>query len=212
MENEFLMKGDYINISGLEYDAIKIMQELIGINETWKKSGLEFAIQLIDPSDAPVKFHTSGTTGEPKEISFSKRQILYSAKNTCDYFGIIADSKLFLCLPTDFVAGRMMMARAFVSGAELIWIEPSLNPLKNIVGINLATFTPAQAATIIADKETRNTFEKINTVIIGGGEISNTLEKDLGNFKNQIFATYGMTETLTHVAVRKINEQVYHSV
>lgn len=206
------MKEESFHINGLKFDAIRVMQELISTNEKWKISGLEFAIQLLDASEAPVKFHTSGTTGKPKEISFSKKQILYSAKNTCDFFEIRADSKLLLCLPTDFVAGRMMMARAFVSGAKLIWKEPSLNPLTNIDEVNFAAFTPAQVATIIADNETRNIFEKINTVIIGGGEISHALEKDLENLKNKIFATYGMTETLTHVAVRKIGESVYRSV
>ena len=218
MEIKFLMEQNHLHINELKYDAKRILEELIVGKPAWKIKGLEFLIQLLDPSEIPVKFNTSGTTGSPKEINFSKKQIWKSAKNTCEFFEINSGTQLLLCLPADFVAGRMMIARALFAGAHLNWLEPSLNPLKNISNIDFAAFTPAQVATIIADAGTKKVFEKIGKIIIGGGEISNELEKKLachpceGRDSNDIFATYGMTETLTHVAVRKIGDSTFHSI
>ncbi len=206
------MKDRFLYINGLKYNAPQVMEEWISTPPVWKEKGWEFLIQLLDPSDTPIKFISSGTTGVPKEILFTKEQILYSAENTCRYFDINHTSTLLLCLPVDFVAGRMMMARALYAGSPLVWTEPSLNPLKGIEGIQFAAFTPAQVATILADPTTRPIFASIPTIIIGGGEISFPLEKELKTFSNKIFATYGMTETLTHVAVRRIGEPTYQAI
>lgn len=201
-----------IHINGTVYDAARIMEEMMNDPANWKMRGFEFLMQLLDPSDAPVRFHTSGTTGTPREISFSKKQILYSAENTCRFFGIDKNSRLLVCLPADFVAGRLMLARGFVSGAELIWVEPSLQPLQHKGKIDFAAFTPAQVSTILKSPEGVKEFNQIKKIIIGGGEISRELEDELKKMKPEIFATYGMTETLTHVAIRKMGEEVYHTV
>src|SRR5688572_8964062 len=204
-----------IHINGMVYDAPKIMEEIMNNPADWKLKGLEFLMQLLDPSDAPVRFHTSGTTGTPREISFSKKQILYSAENTCRFFGINKNSRLLVCLPADFVAGRLMLARGFVSGAELIWEEPSLHPLQGNDKIDFAAFTPAQVSTILKTPRGVEAINQIKKIIIGGGEISKELEdelKKIAKAKPDIYATYGMTETLTHVAIRKMGEEVYHAV
>ena len=214
------MKKSFIHINGIKYDYQEIFVMVLDLlllkssPPEWKVKGLLFISELLDPHVSSFQFNTSGTTGDPKEIFFSKKQILYSAENTCQFFGLSASSKLFLCLPADFVAGRMMIARAFYVGADLMWVEPTLNPLKDIdpLVINFAAFTPAQVANIINDPLTCALFESIEKVIIGGGEMSNVLENELIEFRNQIFVTYGMTETLTHIAVRKIGEQIYHSI
>jgi o-succinylbenzoate---CoA ligase len=206
------MKNNFIHINGEMFDLNKIEDQLNLTLPAWKLSGFIFVQKLLDPGIKSISFNTSGTTGQPKEVSYSKEQILQSANNTCRYFGINGSSKLLLCLPTQFVAGRLMMARAFVSGASLIWEEPSLNPIEYAEEVDLAAFTPAQVLTIISNPKGRQKLEAIPQVIIGGGEISFTLEKELTPFKNNIFATYGMTETLTHVAVRKIGQPIYHSV
>jgi O-succinylbenzoic acid--CoA ligase len=201
-----------IHINGVVYDAPRIMDEMMTDPPAWKLKGFEFLMQMLDPSNAPVKFHTSGTTGSPKEITFTKKQILTSAQNTCHFFELNSNHYLMLSLPADFVAGRLMMARALVSGAKLIWVEPSLNPLIQQYNIDFAAFTPAQVISILKDPESKAHFNSIKKIIIGGGEINYSLEKELMKFSPSIYASYGMTETLTHVAVRKIGEEEYHSV
>lgn len=206
------MEQHFIHINGIKYGSQELIDELSNDPLAWKISGLRFALELLDPTITSFKFNTSGTTGPSKEIVLSRAQILTSANNTSRYFNIENSSKLLNCLPTDFVSGRLMMARAFVSGAELIWVEPSLNPLQNYIDVNFAAFTPAQVFSIMMNKESKAYFKGIDKVIIGGGEISSALENELLDCPNLVFATYGMTETLTHVAVRKIGTDIYQSV
>src|SRR5690606_20304420 len=164
--------------------------------------------QLLDPEIQEITFTTSGTTGIPSKILFTKKQIAASAQRTCDFFQLTEKDTALLAMPAKYVAGRMVLARAALSGMKIQLGEISLNPLKNIPAKHAITFmaiTPAQAATLI-EKE----WEKLNqiqTIIIGGGEIPAGLEKDLMRLQGNVYATYAMTETLSHIALRKIGEK-----
>lgn len=161
-----------------------------------------------------VVCHTSGSTGTPKEIRVNKSAMLYSARNTVTYFGLDENSKGLLCLPAKYIAGRMMLVRAYVSGMLLYSVPPALNPLKGLINakFDFAAFTPAQVLEIISDKETALLFASIKHVIIGGAAIDNELENQLLAFPNAIFATYGMTETVSHIALRKVGEKTYRKI
>lgn len=152
---------------------------------------------------------TSGSTGEPKTILLKKESMVASAKQTNDFFTLNETSNLLLNLPVGFIAGKMMIVRAIVSGANLIVTEPKVNPLLSLEttsSIDFAAFTPQQVAAILSDKISLERFQSIPKIIIGGGEIPEQLEKKLNGFGNEIYATYGMTETITHVAVRKVSQ------
>jgi O-succinylbenzoic acid--CoA ligase len=206
------MDHNSIHINGSWYNAARIMEEIMGEKEGWKKSGWELMMQLLDPSEFLVKFKTSGTTGVPKEMGFLKSQILRSAANSNAFFGVNASSRLLLCLPADYVAGRLMIARAFAAGAELLWQQPGLNPANDLGKIDFAAFTPAQVATILGDEHSKEWLKNIGQIIMGGGAVSQALELELSTYNNPIYVTYGMTETLTHVAVRRIGNPVYKAV
>lgn len=171
---------------------------------------VDFLTQLLDPEIQEITFTTSGTTGIPSKILFTKKQIAASAQRTCDFFQLTEKDTALLAMPAKYVAGRMVLARAALSGMKIQLGEISLNPLKNIPAKHAITFmaiTPAQAATLI-EKE----WEKLNqiqTIIIGGGEIPAGLEKDLMRLQGNVYATYAMTETLSHIALRKIGEKQY---
>lgn len=208
MENQLV--NNIIRINGVEYSVDNINQ-FHAIAE-WEKEIKDFLIQFFSPTIQEISFQTSGTTGIPKEIKFSKKQLIQSASHSCEFFQLNKETNGLLCLPCKYVAGRMMLVRAFVSGMNLIVVEPSLNPLMNLENtrINFTAMTPAQVYQSI--NLANNVFAKINTIIIGGGEIHPDLEKKLIDYKNQLYATFGMTETLTHVAVRKIGTSYYQSI
>ena len=149
--------------------------------------------------------NTSGSTGKPKKILLKKAAMKKSAEQTISFFNISKNDELLLCLPINFIAGKMMIVRAIESNANLIVKLPELNPLLNFSKkISFAAFTPQQVYHILKNQSSKEFFSTINTVIIGGGEISDELETKLQQFSNSIYSTYGMTETITHVAVRKI--------
>lgn len=155
-------------------------------------------------TDDFIVVQTSGSTGKPKSISLDKEHVINSALATGAFLDLQAKSTALLCLPIDYIAGKLMWIRALVLGWELTVIRPSSTPLENIdKRFDFTAFVPLQL---------QNSLHKLylfNTVIVGGGAISKTLEIQLQNQKAKVFATYGMTETITHIAMKPLNHQSY---
>jgi O-succinylbenzoic acid--CoA ligase len=149
--------------------------------------------------------HTSGSIGEPKAIELSKASMRDSSLITSRYFNIPSGSSVLLALPLSFIAGKMMVVRSLVNDWNLLITDSTLNPEIPFEQIDFAAFTPLQAENIL--KSQFEKFNAIGTVILGGGAISTTLLSKLKSCTNRIFATYGMTETITHVAASELKEQ-----
>lgn len=140
--------------------------------------------------------HTSGSTGKPKEIRLLKKDMIASASLTNEYFHIGPQSRLLLCLSPTYIAGKMMIVRTILSGADLITIKPTSSPLQNIENdIDFAAMVPMQVETTLTNPETRSRFARIKQVIIGGAAVSPTLEQGLQELPTRCYGTYGMTET-----------------
>lgn len=156
-------------------------------------------------NDSPsITVTTSGSTGTPKPIQVRKTSMLSSALRTIQFFELQPGMSALLCLPVSFIAGKMMVIRALAGRLNLITSEPSGHPLKNIEQkIDFAAFTPMQMLNEILSQSPK--LQLLQKVIIGGGKVDETLDKLLQNMPFEAFETYGMTETLSHVALRQIN-------
>ncbi len=196
-----------IQINGQTLNYSSLCDKANTTPNDWEREIYQFAGWLTANDDSPMSFTTSGSTGTPKNIFFSRQEIFDSALRTIRFFHLHNDQQFFLCLPAAFVAGRMMIARAWACGANLITVMPSLNPFKTSIlpnKIDFAAFTPPQIDAAIKDGY-KSELEKINTIIIGGGAINIELYSILLGMPNNIYQTYGMTESLTHVAVKRIS-------
>lgn len=161
-------------------------------------------------SDSPtLHVHTSGSTGKPKEMWVEKQRMLASARMTCDMLGLKQGDTALLCMPLDYIAGKMMVVRSIERGMQLIDVEPSSHPLRTLVGtkqkIDFAAFVPLQVIKTLENEQETEVFRHIKNVLIGGGSIDEQLEATLKEFPNHIYSTYGMTETLSHIALRPIS-------
>lgn len=165
-----------------------------------------------------VLVHTSGSTGKPKPMMVEKKRMLNSARITCDFLGLKPGDSALLCMSLDYIAGKMVVVRSIERHLHLISISPSGHPLKNIDlkdvngkdvngEITFAAMVPMQVYNTLQVPEERERLTHIRHLIIGGGAIDASLEKELqalpGNIA--IWSTYGMTETLSHIALRRIN-------
>lgn len=159
----------------------------------------DFLLDWLNDSDEVI-VKTSGSTGQPKPVSLHKTHMVNSAFATGDFFNLKAGDSALLCLSSGFIAGKMMLVRAMVLGLELDITEPSSNPLtENKKTYDFCAMVPMQV---------ENSIEKlhqIKTLIIGGAPVSNLLKDKLQNISANCFETYGMTETITHVAARPLN-------
>ena len=158
-----------------------------------------FILEWLD-SDDFIIVNTSGSTGIPKEIKLQKSHVLNSANATVTYFDLKEETKALLCLSAEYIAGKMMLVRAMMAGWDLHTVAPEKNPLENINGdFDFTAMVPYQVFHSLKD------LHKVKKLIIGGGAIPRKLEKELQQVFTKIFATYGMTETISHVAVRPLN-------
>ncbi len=152
--------------------------------------------------------HTSGSTGRPKEIRLLKSDMLVSAKATNEFFGIGADSLLVLPLSPDYIAGKMLLVRAAVAGAKVRIENPSREPLSGYfppTAIDLVPIVPAQIDGLLSSKS----LPMIKNVIVGGAPMSAEDERKLVESGVNAYATFGMTETCSHVALRRVGETQY---
>lgn len=160
-----------------------------------------------------VLVHTSGSTGKPKPMMVEKKRMLNSARITCDFLGLKPGDSALLCMSLDYIAGKMVVVRSIERHLHLISVSPSGHPLKDIDmkdvngEITFAAMVPMQVYNTLQVPEERERLTHIRHLIIGGGAIDASLEKELqalpGNIA--IWSTYGMTETLSHIALRRIN-------
>lgn len=147
-----------------------------------------------------VEVKTSGSTGKPKIIQLQKEYMINSAIATGEFFNLKENTTALLCMSVNFIAGKMMLVRALTLGWQLDIVEPTLSPLKNIEkNYDFCAMVPLQV------NNSLEYLHKIKKIIVGGGAVSNDLLAKVKGIKTEVFATYGMTETITHVAIKKMN-------
>jgi len=148
-----------------------------------------------------ISFQTSGSTGTPKVIAFTKEQVIRSAQRTSAFFNLNKNADVFCALPPIYVAGKMMALRAIINEWNLTWQTPSIHP--DIPGkYDFASFTSQQCIQITESNPT--SLNRIKHILLGGGPISDKVLHFANLIESTIWEGYGMTETLTHVALRNV--------
>ena len=183
--------------------------------------------------DSPyVGVKTSGSTGAPKPMMAEKRRMMASARITCDFLGLRPGDTALLCMPLDYIAGKMMVVRSIERGLRLITVPPSGHPLGGEKGtenrqpfdaapltsapansqisnlkfqITFAAMVPMQVWNSLRVDEERERLRQIRHLIIGGGAIDEAMAAELREFPHAVWSTYGMTETLSHIALRRLS-------
>jgi len=175
----------------------------------WHKDVVRFIEEWLNDEEY-VEAKTSGSTGIPKVIKLSKSSMINSAQKTNAFFQLNNKSKALLCLSANYIAGKMMLVRAFVGGFNLILSEPSGNPLLNICEpIDFVAMVPMQVSNSISLFK-NSSF--IKNVIVGGGAMSAELKQQVASVNTTFYETYGMTETVSHVAIRKCGEVFFRAM
>ena len=156
-------------------------------------------------NDRPtVLVHTSGSTGKPKPLLVEKCRMEASARITCNFLGLQQGNTALLCMPLDYIAGKMMVVRALTCGLRLITVKPSGTPYWD-EPIDFAAMVPLQVWNLLHDAAGRQRLMQVRHLIIGGGAIDEQLQNALQDFPHAVWSTYGMTETLSHIALRRLN-------
>lgn len=165
----------------------------------------EFTREWNNPSPR-LLVHTSGSTGRPKPIWVEKKRMEASALTTCRFLGLKEGDTALLCMPLDYIAGKMMVVRSIVAHLRLISVLPSGHPMGSLTeSPTLAAMVPMQVYNTLASPRERELLKQTRHLLIGGGAIDDKMEAELKKFPHAVWCTYGMTETLSHIALRRIN-------
>lgn len=199
VHNQFKINGYHLT----REDLCRIAYSFIKEGADFEQSVGDFLLDWFDDKSY-VDMYTSGTTGEPKSIRIEKEAMVQSALATGDFFGLEPGNRVLHCLPAKYVAGKMMFIRAFILGLDMDFVEPSSNPLEfNDEKYDFAAMVPLQA------KNSISKLTNIKKLIIGGVKVHKSLEQQLIKLPIQIYETYGMTETITHIAAKKIGTEAF---
>ncbi len=181
-------------------------EDLMEVAYSYVKEGLpyqqdlgNFLLDWLDEHDYVIA-KTSGSTGKPKNLKIKKQAMVNSAIATGDFFNLKPGDKVLHCLPANFIAGKMMIVRAIILGLELDLVQPvALPSIDYEKDYDFCAFTPMQL------KNFAKHLNHLKTAIVGGGHVSEAIIDAIKDKKTKVYETYGMTETVSHIAVRKLN-------
>lgn len=171
----------------------------------------DFLQEWNSPSET-LLVHTSGSTGKPKPMWVEKQRMLNSAHITCDFLGLRPGDSALLCMSLDYIAGKMMVVRSIERKLRLFSVKPSGHPLSDEslakmveMDFDFVAMVPMQVYNTLQVPQERERLSRIKHLIIGGGAIDDALADELRSLPGAVWSTYGMTETLSHIALRRLN-------
>lgn len=173
--------------------------------ESFESSLADFLAEWFNPLPV-LKVQTSGSTGTPKELWVEKERMRNSARLTVDFLGLQTGDTALICMPLKYIGGKMVIVRALIAELDLIPVTPSGHPMATLETAPVfAAMTPMQVFNSIQIAEEKERLEQIHHLIIGGGAIDTELAEILKKFPHAVWSTYGMTETLSHIALRRLS-------
>ena len=192
---KFKLNGKSFTIETLKAQAYELIKE----GEPYEEAVGNFLLDWLNDSKY-VTVNTSGSTGFPKSIKIQKVHMVHSARATGSHFKLPEKTTALLCLPAYFIAGKMMLVRALTLGWHIDMALPKANPLDHVFRCyDFCAMTPLQLDNSLGR------MHLIKKLIVGGGTIPPALLKRLYDVDTKIYETYGMTETVTHIAARRVN-------
>ncbi len=196
---QLLLNGKINNISSI------LQGDVTGETE-FEKATLLFIKRWLN-GQQHFTLQTSGSTGTPKKIEVSREQLIASARATLQALSLQENNSALICLPTQYVAGIMMLVRCLIGNLSITAIDPTSNPLKDLdpaFTFDFAAMVPYQVSAIIQEMGP-SALNRISKIIIGGAPIPKHVEPILAKSASSVYQTYGMTETLSHIALQKIS-------
>ena len=182
------------NIDSTRYDQYG--KDTLEFIQSWLQGKNEFAIR------------TSGSTGKPKLIKIPRDIMIKSAEMTIKALNLSRGDSALACINTGYIGGKMMLVRSLMLGMHLTIVKPSSNPFVQLdpgVCFDFVALVPIQLETILRNEQHVKILNKAKAIIVGGAPVSNNLHHELQIIEAPIYATYGMTETVSHIALRRLN-------
>lgn len=186
-------------------DVVKVCKEGLADMPEHLADLYSFLYEWFDESDSIV-VQTSGSTGVPKKIKVEKKRMVASAVMTCSFLGLKKGDRALLCMNLKYIGAKMMVVRSLVYGMNLVVRPATGHPFAGISGpLNFVAVVPMQMYNTMYVPEEADVAARTDCIIIGGGAVSRELVYLVNKLPSAVYSTYGMTETLSHIALRRLN-------
>ncbi|WP_048825996.1 AMP-binding protein [Hymenobacter sp. DG25B] len=202
LPDSLLLNGREFRYADIQQYPTNVPSDLNG----YEGKVLDFCRQWLNGAQE-FGLRTSGSTGKPQLVTMSRRQLAASANRTGDYFDLGPGDRMLVCLNCEFVGGLMMLVRAFERRMHLTIVEPHADPLALVPAtaqFDFASFVPLQLRAVLEAGHAHR-LDKMKAILVGGATVETSLEKALQTLKVPVYLTYGMTETASHIALRRLN-------
>lgn len=204
-KQSLLLEGERYTVVNLHLLKAKTNEVANGEEDSSKRMLYNFLQEWF--SESPLMtVRTSGSTGQPKKMQVSKDKMMQSARLTCEFLGLQAGDSALLCMNLRYIGAMMVVVRSLVAGLNLIMRPASGHPLAGISEpLKFAAMVPLQVYNTLQNPSEKHQLMQTEILIIGGGAIDEALEAELKSLPIAVYSTYGMTETLSHIALRRLN-------
>jgi O-succinylbenzoic acid--CoA ligase len=196
-----------LKIKKIKFMQIDNYQNLPVPNSIYEHKVIDFCKKWLGGEHEFI-LKTSGSTGEPKPIKLLRSQMIASAKLTGRVFNLQHGNRALVCLNIEYIAGIMMLVRGMELGLRLTIVEPSGNPLENLENqrFDFFAFVPLQLQNVLENQKYWKILNQAKVIIVGGAAVNKPLKDKIKQLEVPIYSTYGMTETVSHIAIKKLND------
>ena len=192
-------------LNGKSFTYTELLAEALYLKENgqlFEKTIGKFLLDWLN-IESFIMVQTSGSTGKPKQIVLQKSAMIASANATGLFFNLTPKSTALLCLSANYIAGKMMLVRAITLGLHLDTIDPSSTPLFS-KKYNFIAMVPLQV------EKSLSKLHLVDKLLIGGTKVSYSLSESILKTNCNAFESYGMTETISHIAIKKIGVKAFN--
>jgi o-succinylbenzoate---CoA ligase len=206
--------SDSIRLNDLVLSLADIQLGLYTPKDAWEYEVLNFCKMWLIGSET-FEVQTSGSTGTPKKIALSRQAMQASATATIEYLGLNENNSALLCLNPAYIGGKMMLVRGIEHHLQMTIIPPAANPYRQLLSIytrenipfyDFIAFVPLQLETMLNESpDAIHWLSKSKAMIIGGASVNQALKLKIESINAPVYSTYGMTETVSHIALQRLN-------
>lgn len=175
------------------------------IEESANNELVSFVRNIVENPEE-IKVQSSGSTGKPKVFTFTYQQYRASANISIRYFGLKEGMSCLLPMSLKHIGAQLMLVRAFETKMKIDIVTAS-SDLSDFLqsGYDFVPMVPTQF--LMSYESNSSCFQKVKTVLLGGSSITQDVQEIAKRLPTQVFSSYGMTETLTHVGVKELSSK-----